>query len=75
MRPMCLLGKIIWPTEEMIKHRQGMLNDALFLVGKQCEPPGNQIDLPAIQGLKKRSPLLGDRDSDTPAIMGCIHFA
>ena len=75
MLTMCLLIKVFGPTEEAIKYRQGLLDHALFLVGKQCEPPCDQIDLPTIQRLKKRSTLLGDRDSDTSAIMGRIHFA
>ena len=59
----------------MIKHRQGLLDDALFLVRKQCKPLGDKIDLPAVQRVNERSPLLGDRDCDASAIMGRVHFA
>ena len=72
---MCLLSKVVWPTEEMIKHRQSLLDDALFLIRKQRESPCDKIDLPTIQRVNKRSPLLGDCDGDASAIMDRIHFA
>src|SRR5947209_8642378 len=71
----CLLSKIVWPTEEAIKHRQRLLNDALFFVRKQCQPLGDKINLSAVQRLNDRPPLLGNRHSDPPAITDRIHFA
>ncbi len=55
---MCLLSKVVWPIEKFIKHRQSLHDDAFFLIRKQCEPPCDKIDLPAIQRVNKRSPLL-----------------
>src|SRR2546423_8664194 len=71
----CLLSQVVWPTKEVIQHGQSPLNDALFFVRKQCEPLGDKIDLSAVQRLNDRSPLLGDRDGDTPAITGRVHLA
>jgi hypothetical protein len=53
---MGLLSKVIRPREKTIKHRRGLLDDALFLVRKQCEPLSDKINLPTLQDVNKRAP-------------------